>query len=206
MNAWAASAVPPRVSTGSTWFRCTVLAGITASSSGCAIYEYAGVGPITSTSGNPGRTGGAFDFIGGVGRIGGNKSPLSATMGAHLKMTERVSEGGPSLGLDVSPDPLAGRFVPFVGAGVRPIGIGGAGDRWFGGNNFSVSLMSPHATAGLQWLVSPTAIEWPFTKHVDLSFTVILRGTAEYTLRVTSQPNELYLSGVLGAGFYFGAH
>ena len=156
MNAWAASAVPPRVSTGSTWFRCTVLAGITASSSGCAIYEYAGVGPITSTSGNPGRTGGAFDFIGGVGRIGGNKSPLSATMGAHLKMTERVSEGGPSLGLDVSPDPLA--------------------------------------------------IEWPFTKHVDLSFTVILRGTAEYTLRVTSQPNELYLSGVLGAGFYFGAH
>ncbi len=204
LNARGPRAVPPQVPADST--RCATCAAVFAlavAAPGCAIYEYVGVGPVTSASGTPGHTGGALDMIAGVGRIGG---PVQATAGGHLKLAENMSEGGPSLGLDVSPDPLGGRFVPFIGAGVRPFGIGGVGNRTFGGDKFAISLMSPHATAGLMWLVAPSKVSWPFTDHLDLSITVVLRTTAEYTLRVTSQPNELYLSGVLGMGFYFGAH
>lgn len=177
------------------------LVALTTLSAGCVVTEYGAAGVATAASERPGRTGFAFDFVGGVGRLG-PESPLSLTAGSHMMVTENVSEVAPSLALEASPRPIAGRLVPFVDLGVRPFALGFADGRpgRLGGRDFSFSVVSPQAAAGLMILV--VREEEPKLRIVS-GWTVVLRGSAQYDLRVTEQPNELYLSATLGPGFYF---
>jgi len=171
---------------------------------GCTVYEYAGAGGSTAASGRDGHTGGQLDFVAGIGRIPVPESPVAITLGSHFNIAERTTEFAPSIGVEASPRPLLGRLVPFAGLGVRPLAFGLADGRpgSFGGRDFSFSVFSPQADLGLMVLL--THDEDPTLKAVG-GWTLVLRGSAQYDVRVTYQPNQLYLGLTLGPGFYFSA-
>ena len=185
--------------------RVLAFAAIAALGSGCTVYEYAAVGASTAVSPNDGRTGVAMDVIGGVGRVPiSAESPIAITLGSHLTVSERTTEAAPSIALEASPRPLGGRVVPFFGLGVRPLAFGLADGRpgSFGGRDFSFSVFSPQADLGVMFLL--TREEEPALKAI-VGWTLVLRGSAQYDVRVTYQPSELYLGVTLGPGFYFSA-
>ncbi len=179
-------------------------ASLASLTSGCVVYEYAAVGASTSATKSDGRTGGAFDFVGGMGRLGGPESPVALTLGSHFFIAERVTEAAPSIAVEASTRPLGGRVVPFAGLGVRPLALGLADGRpgSFGGRDFSFSVLSPQADLGLMFLVYREQLE---ALRTTVGYTLVLRASAQYDIRVTDQPSELFLAVTLGPGFYFSA-
>lgn len=160
---------------------------------GCRGHQYVAAGAMTSTSSNPGRTGGALEAAAAYSlpNSDGTSSPLTFGFGARLKVAENVQQLAPLVGVDLQPDIGSVPLVPIVGAGIQPLHLGAA-DR-----SFDFGMGSPYGHLGVFVIVHRVA---PAESVRFDALGVLLLATAEYDVRFTSPPSEPFFTLSLGLG------
>ncbi len=159
---------------------------------GCAAMADIQAGYVTAPSGREGRSGVALHA-----RAVGGEASLVQGFALRAKVSGRLVQVAPAYEALVLAAERDSAFVPYAGVGVHVLQFESVDRR------FAFGMFSPYAQIG-------AAIPLPFNvdalgRTVRGPLALLIAGTAEYAVRFSSAPNEIYVTATIGVGYFFQA-